>query len=50
MIPDTPEKYEKAYGQEAIDKLKTAAGVDVDTKAPKNDFTENLRNLAGIIR
>ena len=50
MIPDTPEKYEKAYGQEAIDKLKTAAGVDVDTKAPKNDFTETLRNLAGIIR
>jgi hypothetical protein len=50
MIPDTPEKYEKAYGQEVIDKLKTAAGVDVSTKAPKNDFTENLRNLAGIIR
>lgn len=50
MIPDTPEKYEKAYGQEIIDKLKTAAGVNVDTKAPKNDFTESLRNLAGIIR
>ena len=50
MIPNTPEKYEKAYGQEVIDKLKTAAGVNVDTKAPKNEFTESLRNLAGIPR
>lgn len=50
LIPDTPEKYQSQYGQEAIDKLKTAAGVDVDTKAPKNEFTESLRNLAGIPR
>ena len=50
LIPATPEKYESMYGQEAIDQLKTAAGLDVDTKAPKNDFTESLRNLAGIIR
>jgi hypothetical protein len=50
LIPNTPEKYETMYGQEAIDQLKTAAGVDVDTKAPKNEFTETIRNLAGIIR
>ena len=50
LIPNTPEKYESLYGQEAIDQLKTAAGLDVDTRAPKNDFTESLRNLAGIIR
>jgi hypothetical protein len=50
LIPSTPEKYEQLYGQESLDKLKTAAGVDVDTKAPKNDYTESLRNLAGIIR
>lgn len=50
MIPDSPEAYEKAYGQEIIDKLKTAAGVTVGTKAPKNEFTESLRNLAGIPR
>lgn len=50
MIPNSPDAYERAYGQEAIDQLKTAAGVKVDTKAPKNDFTETLRNLAGIIR
>jgi hypothetical protein len=50
LIPNSPEAYEKAYGQEPLDKLKTAAGVAVDTKAPKNDYTESLRNLAGIIR
>lgn len=50
LIPNTPEKYESLYGQEAIDQLKTAAGIDVDTKAPKNDFTESLRNLANIPR
>lgn len=50
LIPDTPEAYNRAYGQEDIDALKTAAGVKVDTKAPKNDYTESLRNLAGIIR
>jgi len=49
MMPLTPEAYERDYGQEAIDQLKTAAGVDVETKAPKNDFTESLRSLAGII-
>ena len=50
LIPLSPEAYEKAYGHEEIDKLKAIAGVKVDTKAPKNDYTESLRNLAGIIR
>jgi len=50
LIPMSPEAYDKAYGQQDIDALKTAAGVNVDTKAPKNDYTESLRNLAGIIR
>jgi len=50
LVPTTPEAYEKAYGHEEIDKLKAIAGVNVDTKAPKNDYTESLRNLAGIIR
>lgn len=49
LIPNSPEAYEKAYGSNDIDKLKSAAGVKVDTKAPKNDFTESLRSLAGII-
>jgi hypothetical protein len=50
LIPLSPEAYEKAYGHKEIDKLKAIAGVEVTTKAPKNDYTENLRNLAGIIR
>lgn len=53
LIPTSPEAYEKLYGedvQEDLDKLKAVAGVDVSTKAPKNEYTESLRNLAGIIR
>jgi hypothetical protein len=50
MLPKSPEEYERKFGQNEIDQLKTAAGVDVDTKAPKNEFTESLRNLAGIPR
>ena len=50
LIPVTPEEYNQDYGQEEINKIKTAAGLKVDTKAPKNDFTESLRNLAGIAR
>ena len=50
LIPLTPEAYNKDYGSEAIDQLKAAAGVEVTTKAPKNDYTESLRNLAGIVR
>lgn len=50
MIPTSPEKYNQLYGQEVIDKLKATAGVKVTTKAPKNEYTEALRNMAGIIR
>ena len=60
MIPLTPEDYERKYGKteekddveddKDIDKLKTAAGMKVNTKAPKNDMTEWLRNAANIIR
>ena len=49
LIPLTPKAYEKAHGPSEIDHLKTAAGMDVDTKAPKNDYTESLRIAAGII-
>jgi hypothetical protein len=49
IIPMTPEEYERRFGKEDIDALKNAAGVDVNTKAPKNDFTEALRIAAGII-
>ena len=50
IIPLTPESYNKKFEreQEEIDALKTAAGVKVDTKAPKNEFTESLRIAAGL--
>lgn len=50
LIPLTPDAYNREYGKDAIDDLKTAAGLSVDTQAPKNEFTESLRNLAGIPR
>ncbi len=50
LVPSTPEKYLQLYGEQDLDQLKTAAGLPVDTKAPKNEYTESLRNLAGIIR
>jgi hypothetical protein len=50
LIPLSSEAYERAYGKEDIDSLKTAAGLPVTTKAPKNEVTEWLRNVAGIIR
>lgn len=48
ICPTTSEEYIRKFGKEEIDKLKTAAGVKVTTKAPKNDFTESLRAAAGI--
>ncbi len=49
VIPSSAGEYKRMYGKHEIDKLKTAAGIDVDTKAPKNDFTESLRVAAGIL-
>jgi hypothetical protein len=50
-MPTSPEAYNKLFkkDKEDLDKLKTAAGVPVTTKAPQNDMTENIRILAGII-
>lgn len=50
IIPLTPEAYARKYQKdtEELDALKAAAGVDVDTVAPKNEFTESLRIAAGI--
>jgi hypothetical protein len=51
LIPQNPQEYAKRYGtkDKDLDKLKTAAGIKVDTKAPKNDATESLRIAAGIL-
>lgn len=50
VIPLTPKAYSSKYKEEQdeIDSLKTAAGVDVTTTAPKNEFTESLRIAAGL--
>lgn len=49
LIPTTPAAYQKRFGRKEIDDLKVAAGVEVDTKAPKNEYTESLRVAAGIL-
>jgi hypothetical protein len=57
IIPLTPAKYRAKYEKDTaeddaqtreLDQLKTAAGVDVTTTAPVNEFTESLRRAAGI--
>jgi hypothetical protein len=49
LVPETSDEYNNKFGKKEIDSLKTAAGLKVDTKAPKNDFTQSLRAAAGII-
>ena len=49
LMPLSSEEYEHRYGHKDLDKLKTAAGIKVTTKAPKNDMTERLRVAAGIL-
>lgn len=50
IIPLTPDDYNRKYEreQDEIDAMKAAAGVEVTTKAPKNEFTESLRIAAGL--
>jgi len=50
IIPLTPEAYEQRIRERRneIDNLKIAAGINVETRASKNDFTESLRIAAGI--
>jgi hypothetical protein len=50
LIPLTPEDYKMKFDKEQkeIEELKMAAGVDVESSAPINDFTESLRRAAGI--
>ena len=59
LIPSTPEEYERKFGhkdQESkekgddrdLDNMRSAAGITVKTKAPKNEYTESLRIAAGI--
>jgi hypothetical protein len=56
MVPNNPREYMNKFGKNEqedihveLDKLKAVAGVKVDTKAPKNEYTESLRIAAGIL-
>jgi hypothetical protein len=49
LIAKSPEEYKKRFGDEDIEKMKAAANVKTDKKAPKNDYTESLRIAAGLL-
>ena len=50
LIPLSPKLYSAKFDteQSTIDSLKVAAGVDVNTTAPVNEYTESLRIAAGL--
>jgi len=49
QVPLTSEDYLRRYGTKSIDEMRTAAGIPVTTKAPKNEYTQSIRSLAGIL-
>ena len=50
MIPTAPEEYKKRYGaDDDLERMKAAANLKSDKKAPKNDYTESLRAAAGLL-
>ena len=48
-IAATPTEYISRYGRKELDEMRNAAGIPVHTRAPKNDYTQTLRSLAGIL-
>jgi hypothetical protein len=48
-VPLTSQDYLRRFGTKELDEMRTAAGVPVTTTAPKNDYTQSLRSLAGIL-
>jgi hypothetical protein len=48
-VPLTSASYRARYGKKELDEMRNAAGITVTTKAPKNDHTQSLRSLAGIL-
>lgn len=50
LVPLTKDDYNRQQqaDKNALNKLKSAAGLNVESKAPKNQMTENLRIAAGI--
>jgi len=48
-VPLTSASYQAQYGTRSLDEMRTAAGVNVTTRAPINDHTQTIRSLAGIL-
>jgi hypothetical protein len=48
-VPLSTNTYLAKFGKKELDEMRTAAGVTVATCAPKNDYTQSLRSLAGIL-
>lgn len=48
-VPLTSGSYQIRYGKKELDEMRNAAGIPVTTQAPKNDHTQSLRSLAGIL-
>jgi hypothetical protein len=50
-VPLTSEEYIRRFGkrEKDLDEMRAAAGVPITTKAPKNEFTQSIRSLAGIL-
>ena len=48
-VPLTSSGYRAKYGKKELDEMRNAAGIPVTTQAPKNDHTQSLRSLAGIL-
>ena len=48
-VPLTSDDYLRRFGNKGLDEMRNAAGVPVTTRAPKNDYTQSLRSLAGIL-
>lgn len=48
-VPLTTGSYQAQYGKKGLDEMRSAAGIPVTTQAPKNDHTQSLRSLAGIL-
>lgn len=51
IIPLTPKDYltRVSKDQEQLDKLKAEAGVKIESRAPKNSYTDSIRVAAGIL-
>lgn len=48
-VPLTTSSYLARHGKKELDEMRNAAGIAVTTRAPKNDHTQSLRSLAGIL-